>query len=72
VLLEHNPAVGGAPILVVANKIDLEPHLSPEELIRELNLDYITESRWSVCAISALQRTNVAELVSWVSRHSKR
>ena len=43
------------PLLVLANKIDLEPHISEAELIRELNLDYIVDNPWIVIPISALR-----------------
>ncbi len=61
-----------APILVIANKIDLEPHLSVNEVITGLNLDYITDTRWSVCAISALRRTNLVELINWLHKQQNR
>lgn len=35
--------------MVCANKIDLEPHISEMELIRELNLDYVFDNAWIVC-----------------------
>lgn len=39
------------PLLVCLNKIDLEPHLTKEEVIKQLNLDYITENPWIVIPI---------------------
>ena len=53
-------------VLVIANKIDLEPHISEPDLIRDLNLDYITENPWIVIPISALKVVNVDQVLSWL------
>ena len=70
VLLDE-PSLATTPILVVANKIDLEPHLRRDELIHELNLDYITESRWAIQPISALRRTNIMPVIEWLTAKGK-
>ena len=54
------------PILILANKIDLQPHLSEIELVESLNLDYVTENPWEVVGISALRGNNVARVVDWL------
>ena len=59
------------PILVVANKIDLEPHVEEAELIRSLNLDYIVDNPWVVISISALKTINVDKVISWLIKHSR-
>jgi ADP-ribosylation factor-like protein 8 len=41
-LLEDN-ALAHTPLLVCANKVDLTPHLSEEEVVKGLNLDYVME-----------------------------
>lgn len=41
-LLEDN-ALAHTPLLVCANKVDLVPHLSEEEVVKGLNLDYVME-----------------------------
>lgn len=41
------------------NKIDLEPHISEEQLIKELNLDYIVDNPWLVIPCSALRVINI-------------
>ena len=48
---------------MLANKIDLEPHISEAELIRELNLDYIVDNPWIVVPISALRVINIDQVV---------
>ena len=42
ILLEEHLTLHNVPILVLANKVDLQPHLSEIELVEALNLDYVT------------------------------
>jgi len=58
------------PLLVVLNKIDLEPRYSKSEIVRLLNLDYIT-SPWIVVGISAKYKTNIEGVVEFLMKHSK-
>ena len=58
------------PILVVMNKIDLEPHISEEQLIKELNLDYIVDNPWLVIPCSALRVINVEKIMQWLIDHA--
>eukprot|EP01004_Peranema_trichophorum_P009467 NODE_8215_length_699_cov_55.515625_g7593_i0.p1 GENE.NODE_8215_length_699_cov_55.515625_g7593_i0~~NODE_8215_length_699_cov_55.515625_g7593_i0.p1 ORF type:complete len:179 (-),score=9.09 NODE_8215_length_699_cov_55.515625_g7593_i0:112-648(-) len=58
------------PILIALNKIDLEPHMSKEEVIRDLNLDYVTDNPWIVVPISALRQINIGEVIDWLVKHS--
>lgn len=58
------------PLLVLANKIDLEPHISEPELIRELNLDYIVDNPWLVIPISALRLVNIDQVIQWLMKQS--
>jgi len=58
------------PILIVANKIDLDPHASEQTLIKELNLDYITDNAWIIIPCSALKTINVDEVVQWLIKKS--
>ena len=32
--------IEGKPLLILNNKIDIEPHMSESDIIKELNLDY--------------------------------
>lgn len=41
---------------------------STTQLIRELNLDYVTENPWVVIPISAMRTTNVDQVVQWIIR----
>eukprot|EP00602_Paraphysomonas_sp_CaronLab_P000652 CAMPEP_0185024914 /NCGR_PEP_ID=MMETSP1103-20130426/8080_1 /TAXON_ID=36769 /ORGANISM="Paraphysomonas bandaiensis, Strain Caron Lab Isolate" /LENGTH=87 /DNA_ID=CAMNT_0027558003 /DNA_START=368 /DNA_END=631 /DNA_ORIENTATION=- len=58
------------PLLVVANKIDLEPHATEPQLIKELNLDYIVDNPWIIIPCSALRNTNIDEVVQWLVRQA--
>jgi len=60
------------PLLVLANKIDLEPHISEPELIRELNLDYIVDNPWLVIPISALRVLNIDQVIQWLMKQSRK
>ncbi len=56
----------GMPILVLANKMDLNPHLSEIEIIKGLNLDYVVDNPWIVIPISALYGENFAQVIEWL------
>lgn len=55
------------PLLVLANKIDLEPHMTEPDLIRELNLDYIVDNPWLVIPVSALRQINIDQVLQWLT-----
>jgi ADP-ribosylation factor-like protein 8 len=59
------------PLLILANKIDLEPHLSEADIIRELNLDYVYTNPWAVISVSALKGTNFESVIDWLSKKGK-
>jgi len=50
ILLDEYLAKAKSPILVVANKVDVQGHLSEVDLVQALNLDYVTENEWKVPA----------------------
>ena len=64
--LLEDPDLAKTPLLICANKIDLEPHASEPELVSALNLDYITEQPWIVFPISALRGTNIEKVMTWL------
>ena len=57
-------------LLVISNKIDLEPHIGDKELIKELNLDYIVDNPWMIIPCSALKTINVDEIVRWLIKQA--
>ncbi|CAN0573357.1 unnamed protein product, partial [Ectocarpus sp. 12 AP-2014] len=58
--LLEDEELASTPLLVLANKVDLEPHMSEDQVIRELNLDYVTANPWILIPISALKVNDVA------------
>jgi Arf/Sar family protein len=68
--LLQDSSLHSLPMLVCLNKIDLEPHLSKEECIRDMNLSAITENPWLVIPISALRQININDVVDWLVRNS--
>jgi ADP-ribosylation factor-like protein 8 len=61
-------SIGATPLLVLANKIDLPEHVGESELIEELQLNYVMETPWMVLPISALQCTNMDQVVEWLTQ----
>eukprot|EP00904_Undaria_pinnatifida_P005507 jgi/Undpi1/2086/HiC_scaffold_12.g05472.m1 len=53
--LLEDQELASTPLLVLANKVDLEPHMTEDQVIRELNLDYVTANPWILIPISALK-----------------
>eukprot|EP00361_Fabrea_salina_P000633 CAMPEP_0202429936 /NCGR_PEP_ID=MMETSP1345-20130828/3524_1 /ASSEMBLY_ACC=CAM_ASM_000843 /TAXON_ID=342563 /ORGANISM="Fabrea Fabrea salina" /LENGTH=118 /DNA_ID=CAMNT_0049041287 /DNA_START=198 /DNA_END=554 /DNA_ORIENTATION=+ len=70
-LMLEDRELTGVPLLVLANKVDIEPHLSEPEIIQGLNLDYVIENPWVVISISALRGTNIERVVDWLINKSK-
>lgn len=68
--LLEDPQLSKIPLLVCANKIDLNPHASESELVQALNLDYITDQTWVVFPISALRGTNIQQVAEWLVKQS--
>ncbi len=67
-LLECREA-SGIPVLILANKIDLGPKLSEQEVIKGLNLDYVTDNAWMVIPISAKVGTNIDQAVTFLTKY---
>jgi ADP-ribosylation factor-like protein 8 len=64
-------SIGTTPMLVLANKIDLPDHVGESELIEKLQLNYVMETPWMVLPISALQVTNIDQVVEWLTAQGK-
>jgi ADP-ribosylation factor-like protein 8 len=63
--------IEGRPLLILANKIDIEPHMSESDIIKELNLDYLYSNPWAVITLSALKGTNLEQVLEWLSKKGK-
>jgi small GTP-binding protein len=57
----------GVPVVVMANKQDLESAMKADEISRRLQLTTIKDRQWSVLPTSGLQGTNVREAFAWLS-----
>lgn len=64
-------SIGSTPLLVLANKIDIEPHVGEAEIIEKLQLNYVMETPWVVLPISALKCLNVDQVVEWLTSQAK-
>jgi signal recognition particle receptor subunit beta len=54
------------PLLVVLNKMDLEQKYDKSEFSGLLRLGDLTDNPWAVVTISALNGTNLADVISWL------
>ena len=72
-LLLEDEEIAGVPLLVLCNKIDINPHINTLDVIKGLNLDYLTTNPWVVIPISGLYGTNMTQVIEWlVSRSGDR
>lgn len=59
------------PLLVLGNKVDNEQHMTHDNVIQALNLDYITENKWTMINISCTRNINLDKVVEWLTANSK-
>jgi ADP-ribosylation factor-like protein 8 len=64
-------SIGSTPLLVLANKIDLPHHIGESELIEQMQLNYVMDTPWMVLPISALQCTNIDQVIEWLTAQGK-
>ena len=57
----------GAPILILANKQDLETAMSVENLIQALDLQSITTKKWHIQGACAINGEGLYEGLDWLS-----
>merc|ERR1712150_71460 len=70
--LLENEELSKTPVLVVSNKIDLDPHVTKSEMVSNLNLDYITDNPWEIVEVSALRCANLDGVFSWLLKQKKK
>ncbi|PFH53953.1 hypothetical protein AMATHDRAFT_136136 [Amanita thiersii Skay4041] len=68
--LVGNPTLSGVSLLVLGNKNDLDGHASVKDLIRELQLDKITDRPVSCYSCSMKSRHNLDIILQWLSERS--
>lgn len=66
-LLEENQ-LSGIPLLIFANKQDLNLSLSPEEIMNDLNLTNIINRKWTIVASSGVNRSGLKEGLDWLEK----
>ncbi|KAF8349332.1 Arl8a protein [Amanita rubescens] len=66
-----NPTLSGVPLLVLGNKNDLEGHATVKELIRELQLDRISDRPVSCYSCSMKSQHNLDIILEWLSSRSR-
>ncbi|RNF04867.1 ADP-ribosylation factor family [Trypanosoma rangeli] len=66
------PSLAGIPLLILANKNDLEGACSAETVISELQLSKLAVDRETACySVSAKSYTNIDVTLKWLMRYSK-
>ena len=58
--------LSGVPLLVFANKQDLELALGADEVMETLELSNITNRTWNIQACSAVSQTGLSEGMQWL------
>ena len=56
-----------APLLVFANKMDLDGAITPQECLRDLNLQGISDRAWHISACNAKTGEGVEEGIEWIA-----
>jgi len=57
----------GLPLLIFANKQDLNLSLNPEEIMDTLNLNNIKDRKWTIIATSAVTKLGLLEGMQWLT-----
>jgi len=61
----------GLPLLIFANKQDLNLTLNPEEIMDTLNLNNIKDRKWTIIACSAITKLGLLEGIQWLTESVK-
>ncbi|BGP43773.1 hypothetical protein JCM10449v2_007830 [Rhodotorula kratochvilovae] len=68
--LLEKPELRGIPLLVLANKNDLDAHATVDEVIKALGLSSITNREVSCYSISAKSSRNIDITLAWLMKRS--
>ena len=58
--------MSGLPLVIFANKQDLNMALSAEEILEQLGLDEIMDRKWTIIASSALTKQGLSTGLKWI------
>ena len=62
----QQPELSGLPLVIFANKQDLNMALSAEEILEQLGLDKIMDRKWTIIASSALTKQGLSTGLKWI------
>jgi Arf/Sar family protein len=62
-------SIGSTPMLILANKIDLNPHVGEAELIDKLQLNYVMETPWMGTCIDLSTTTKQSLTTGTIATH---
>ena len=54
------------PMLILANKVDIVPHVNEKELVERLGLEEVEETPWIIMPTSALNCTGIDSVIEWL------
>lgn len=69
--LLNDGGIDSMPLMVLANKIDVQPHVVESELIELLQLNCVVATQWMVLPISASHVTDTDQVVEWLMTQGK-
>ena len=62
----QQPELSGVPLLIYANKQDLNMALSADEIMEQLGLEDIDDRNWTIIACSALTKQGLSTGLNWL------
>lgn len=62
----QQPELSGMPLVIYANKQDLNMALSVDEILEQLGLNDITDRKWTIIASSALTKLGLSTGLNWL------
>jgi small GTP-binding protein len=62
----QQPELSGVPLLIYANKQDLNMALSADEIMEQLGLEDIDDRNWTIIACSALTKQGLSTGLHWL------
>ena len=62
----QQPELSGVPLLIYANKQDLNTALDADEIMEQLGLEDISDRKWTIIASSALTKQGLSSGLNWI------
>ena len=62
----QQPELSGVPLLIYANKQDLNMALDADEIMEQLGLEDISDRKWTIIASSALTKQGLSSGLNWI------